>query len=70
VELLQCNLTEAGNADEAVATVAAYAAAYPEEEWILGGGWSMDHFPGGSPSRALLDAIVPDRPVFLMSRDH
>jgi predicted amidohydrolase YtcJ len=70
VELLQCNLTEAGNADEAVATVAAYAAAYSEEEWILGGGWSMDHFPGGSPSRALLDAIVPDRPVFLMSRDH
>lgn len=70
VELLQCNLTEAGSADEAVATVGAYAAAHPEEEWILGGGWSMDHFPGGSPSRALLDAVVPDRPVFLMSRDH
>ena len=70
VELLQCNLTEAESADEAVATVAAYAAAHPDEEWILGGGWSMEHFPGGSPGRELLDAVVADRPVFLMSRDH
>lgn len=70
VELLQCNLTEAENADEAVATVAAYAAANPDEPWILGGGWSMDHFPGGAPVRGLLDAVVPDRPVFLLSRDH
>ncbi|MFE6964918.1 amidohydrolase [Agromyces sp. NPDC057679] len=70
VELLQCNLTEARDADEAVATVAAYAAANPDETWILGGGWSMDHFPGGAPVRALLDAVVPDRPVLLSSRDH
>ncbi|GAA1793829.1 amidohydrolase [Agromyces lapidis] len=70
VELLQCNLTEAGDADEAVAMIAAYAAANPDEPWILGGGWSMDHFPGGAPVRALLDAVVPDRPVLLASRDH
>ncbi|HEY1106883.1 MAG TPA: amidohydrolase [Agromyces sp.] len=70
VELLQCNLTEAENADETVATVAAYASANPDEPWILGGGWSMDHFPGGAPVRTLLDAVVPDRPVLLMSRDH
>lgn len=70
VELLQCNLTEAGDAEEAVATVAAYAAANPDEEWILGGGWSMDHFPGGAPVRGLLDSVVPDRPVLLVSRDH
>lgn len=70
VELLQCNLTESENADEAVATVEAYARANPDEPWILGGGWSMDHFPGGAPARGLLDEILPDRPVFLMSRDH
>ncbi|MCD5345406.1 amidohydrolase [Agromyces sp. S2-1-8] len=70
VELLQCNLTEAESAGEAVATIAAYAAANPDEPWILGGGWSMDHFPGGAPVRGLLDAIVPDRPVLLVSRDH
>ncbi|MFC6235739.1 amidohydrolase [Leucobacter soli] len=70
VELLQCNLTEAENAEQALAAIAAYAAANPEESWIVGAGWSMDHYPGGTPTRQLLDAIVPERPVFLMNRDH
>ena len=42
----------------------------PDEPWILGGGWSMDHYPGGAPIRGLLDEVVPDRPVLLLSRDH
>ena len=46
MELLQCNLTESADAAAAVALVADYAAANPDEEWILGGGWSMDHFAG------------------------
>jgi predicted amidohydrolase YtcJ len=29
----------------------------------------MEHFPGGTPSKADLDTIVPDRPVFLFNRD-
>ncbi|TYL53300.1 amidohydrolase [Agromyces mariniharenae] len=70
VELLMCNLTEATDAADAVALVKAYADANPDEAWIQGGGWSMDHFPGGAPVRTLLDAVVPDRPVVLMSRDH
>ena len=70
VEMLQCDLTSGESADEAVAIVAAYAAANPDEEWILGGGWSMDHYSGGAPTRALLDAVVPDRPVLVSSRDH
>jgi predicted amidohydrolase YtcJ len=70
LELLQCNLTGARGAGDCVAIVAAYAAAHPEREWITGGGWSMSHFPGGTPAAGLLDAVVPDRPVFLMNRDH
>ena len=38
--------------------------------WILGGGWAMAAFPGGTPTAADLDAVVPDRPVFLPNRDH
>ncbi|WP_345801473.1 amidohydrolase [Microbacterium sp. AZCO] len=68
MELLQCNLAGSADAADSVARVKEYAAANPDEEWILGGGWSMDHFPGGAPSRALLDDI--DRPVLLLSRDH
>lgn len=70
VELLQCNLTEATDAADTVARVRAYADANPDEPWILGGGWSMDHYPSGAPVRGLLDAVVPDRPVLLLSRDH
>ena len=69
-ERLRCDLTGSRDADEAVARVAAYAAANPRVPWIVGAGWAMDQFPGGTPSRRLLDAVVPDRPVFLINRDH
>ncbi|GAA5034880.1 amidohydrolase [Microbacterium fluvii] len=69
-ELLQCNLADSADAAESIARVAAYALSHPDVEWILGGGWSMDHFAGGAPTRQALDAVVPDRPVLLMSRDH
>ena len=49
--------------------IAEYAHANPDKEWIYGSGWAMSHFPGGNPSKALLDEIVPDRPVFLFNRD-
>ncbi|MFB7224789.1 amidohydrolase [Streptomyces sp. NPDC056227] len=45
------------------------AHAHPEETWITGGGWAMEHFPGGTPRKEDLDAICPDRPIFLFNRD-
>ncbi len=69
-ERLRCDLTGAHDPADAVARVAAYAAEHPDAAWITGGGWAMDQFPGGAPSKALLDAAVPDRPVFLLNRDH
>lgn len=70
LELTQCDLTRAKTAEETVAAVRAYAAAHPEREWITGGGWSMEAFEGGTPTKELLDAVVPDRPVYLPNRDH
>lgn len=52
-----------------LARIRDYAAAHPDEEWIIGGGWGMPAFPGGTPSRRDLDAAVPGRPVFLENRD-
>jgi predicted amidohydrolase YtcJ len=69
-ELGLCNLTEARSQEQCLDLIAAYVAANPEVPWIQGGGWTMDHFPGGTPRRELLDAIVPDRPVLLRNRDH
>ncbi len=49
--------------------VGRYAAAHPGQPWIVGGGWAMEHFPGGTPLKQDLDRVVPDRPVFLFNRD-
>ncbi|UFR00702.1 amidohydrolase [Streptomyces sp. Go40/10] len=70
LELSRCDLTGRTTAEETVAAVRAYADAHPEREWILGGGWSMEAFTGGTPTKDLLDAVVPDRPVYLPNRDH
>jgi len=69
-QLLTVSLSELSSIEEYVAAVKNYADANPDEPWILGGGWSMDVFgPGGRASKKLLDAVVPDRPVYLTSGD-
>lgn len=70
IELLSCDLTACTTADDAIAAIVAYAEAHPKQDWILGAGWSMDMFPGGTPTRGLLDRAVPGRAVFLENRDH
>lgn len=37
----------------------------PEGEWITGGGWDHTLSDAIFPTREMLDAIVPDRPIFL-----
>ena len=70
LERLRCDLTEHTTREEYLAAIKAYADAYPEREWILGGGWGMPAFPGGTPTAADLDTVLPDRPAFLPNRDH
>ncbi|RCH65115.1 amidohydrolase [Streptomyces sp. SDr-06] len=70
IELARCDLTGLRTAADTLAAVRAYADAHPDQEWITGGGWSMEAFEGGSPTRDLLDRVVPDRPVYLPNRDH
>ncbi|MFJ1751768.1 amidohydrolase [Kitasatospora sp. NPDC088134] len=70
VEMASCDLTGTVTLDDYLARIAEYAAAHPEKEWITGGGWSMESFEGGLPTRQLLDRVVPDRPVLLANRDH
>ncbi|MET7662036.1 amidohydrolase family protein [Streptomyces sp. NPDC005373] len=70
LELGQCDLSGATTLDEYRSRISAYAQAHPDTEWITGGGWSMEAFPGGLPTAAELDALVPDRPAYLVNRDH
>jgi predicted amidohydrolase YtcJ len=69
LDMLQCDLHDLATQEDYLLAVKTYAEEHPEREWILGGGWAMDVFPGGTPTKGLLDAIVPDRCVFLPNRD-
>ena len=66
----QCDLTSEHTRAGYLAAIRSYADRNPGAEWITGGGWGMDVFPGGVPSKEDLDQVVPDRPVFLSNRDH
>ncbi len=70
LERHRCDLSEVHGRDEYLALISRYAAEHPDAAWITGGGWAMDAFPGGMPTREDLDRVVPDRPVFLSNRDH
>jgi hypothetical protein len=46
-----------------------WAVAHPGAHWVTGEGWTYAAFPDGLPTRAQLDAVVPDRPAWLVSYD-
>ena len=68
-QLRRCDLRPGRSQADYLEIIARYAREHPDEEWITGGGWEMAAFPGGIPARPPLDAVVPDRPVFLPNRD-
>ena len=70
IQANSCDLTGMKTVEEYIEAVRKYAAAHPQEAWVTGGGWLMSAFgPGGRARRELLDAAVPDRPVYLASSD-
>ncbi len=70
IEANGCDLNAATTVEEYIAIIKKYADEHPNEPWIKGGGWSMASFgPGALARKELIDAVVPDRPVILWSRD-
>jgi predicted amidohydrolase YtcJ len=70
LERIRCDLSGVTGRDGYLAAIATYAADHPEAPWILGGGWAMAAFPGGTPTASELDGVIGDRPVYLPNRDH
>ena len=66
--VMHCDLNDL-EPDQFGAAIADYAARHPERDWIVGAGWAVTDFPDAAPRREALDALVPDRPTFLWSRD-
>jgi len=71
VDQFDCNLDIQPPEQQAyLDVISACATRMPDREWISGGGWSVTAFPpDGIPNKALLDAIVPDRPMVFSSID-
>ncbi|HEX5689298.1 MAG TPA: amidohydrolase [Roseiflexaceae bacterium] len=55
--------------DVALKSIAAGAQHLPEGAWVRGGGWDHSLWGGRWPTAAMLDALIPDRPVALMRKD-
>ena len=69
LERMRCDLNDLPTVEAYIEAIRVHAAEHQEEPWLLGGGWAMDLFPRGTPHRAMLDAVVPDVPAFLVNRD-
>ena len=68
--LLNVNLDDVFTPHEYLARIKTFADANPDLDWIVGGGWySPVYAATDGPHRNDLDAIVPDRPVFLLNTD-
>ena len=69
-ERAACDLTGLDGRAGYAARIADHVATLPTDGWVLGGGWSMDAFPGGLPTAAELDPLTGGRPAYLPNRDH
>ena len=70
VNLTRCPLHDLPRRlDAYLEAIAGYAATAPDRRWVLGDGWYMEAFPGGTPTRQDLDRVVSDRPAFFVNRD-
>lgn len=67
---LTLDLSDTHSLAEAQAKIKAYAEAHPDRPWIVGRGWNQEQWNlGRFPTAAELDAVVPDRPVWLSRVD-
>ncbi|MGB2628036.1 MAG: amidohydrolase [Candidatus Acidiferrum sp.] len=55
--------------DQLLASVKKWADAHPDAKVIRGFGWRYSLFPTTGPTKAPLDKLFPDRPVFLFAID-
>ena len=70
LSLEQINLDDLKTISGIQERVKKFAAAHPQDPWILGRGWSYDVFGAAAlPDKKYLDQVVPDRPVLLEGYD-
>ncbi|MEI6669965.1 MAG: amidohydrolase [Acidobacteriota bacterium] len=65
LNLERVNLLDDETLDAIQRRIREFAAAHPDYAWIRGRGWYYSPFPGGLPTRQMLDELVPDRPAYI-----
>jgi predicted amidohydrolase YtcJ len=63
------DLLDATSLDDIERRIRTWATDNPDRPWVLGRGWYYQPFPGGLPTRQMLDALVADRPAQIVSYD-
>ncbi len=65
-QLTSVDLRDAASPQEFVARIKSFAAKMPPGEWILGGTWDHENWPGSPlPDRSWIDSVTPNNPVFV-----
>lgn len=68
--LNRANLYGITSREECVKIVKEWADTHPDEEWVMGLGWNNSNWEDKSfPTKELLDAVIPERPVYLQDQD-
>lgn len=69
IGLTEVELSTASSLEEIRKRIKEFADANPSREWITGRGWLYTLFPGGMPTKAFLDTLNIDRPIYLRAYD-
>jgi predicted amidohydrolase YtcJ len=69
-QLASVDLRTATSPQELIARIGAYAAERTPGEWIYGGDWDHELWPGAPlPTKAWIDSVTPNNPVFVTRLD-
>src|SRR5262245_39380118 len=70
VQLASVDLRDAATPEEFTRRIKAFAATLRPGEWITGGDWDHEKWPGAPlPDRAWIDSVTPKNPVFVNRLD-
>lgn len=69
-QLVSVDLRDAASPEEFIRRIAAFARTLQPGEWILGGDWDHERWPGSPlPRREWIDSVTPHNPVFVQRLD-
>jgi hypothetical protein len=70
VQLVSVDLRDAASPGEFLRRIAAFARTLPAGQWVTGGRWDHERWPGSPlPRREWLDSVIPNTPVFVNRLD-